>query len=268
MIDTVTIPGTPTLAVDVCGAGELVLFLHGIGGSRTNWREQLPVMGEQFRAAAWDARGYGDSADYEGDLDFADFSGDILRVLEHFGAEAAHLVGLSMGGRIAVDFYGRHPRRVKTLTLADTSFTAPPTPERVREALALRQRPLLEGKTPAEIAPEVARSMTSAHTPPEALRRIIESLSSLRRDSYLKTLSAVVPYNGFPALSSITVPVLVLCGSLDPIAPPALMCDMAGQIRGAEYVVIEGAAHISNIEAPEAFNAALLPFLLRHRRSE
>jgi 3-oxoadipate enol-lactonase len=268
MIRTDLIPPHPHIAVDVCGAGELVLFLHGIGGNRTNWRDQMTVIGEHFLAAAWDVRGYGLSEDYDGSAHFCDFSADVIRVLDHYGAAQAHLVGLSMGGRIAFDFYGRHPQRVCTLTLADTSFAAPPTAEHVQKVLAMRQRPLLEGKTPAEIAPDVAKSMTSPLTPPAAMARIIESLSALHRDSYLKTLSAVVPYDQFPSPDSIAVPALVICGGEDPIAPPALMRGLAEQIPDAEYVEISGAAHISNIEKPDEFNAALLSFLLKHRRNE
>ena len=110
----------PLIAVDVQGRGPLLLFLHGIGGNRGNWRGQLPAFAGAFTAAAWDARGYGASDDYEGPLDFAEFSADLLRVIDHFGAERAHLCGLSMGGRIAMDFHDRHPERVASLTLCDT----------------------------------------------------------------------------------------------------------------------------------------------------
>ena len=114
------IPPNPHPAVDLAGSGELVLFLHGIGGNRSNWTEQLTAIGGDFLACAWDARGYGDSDDYAGPLRFADFRNDVLRVLDHFAAPAAHLVGLSMGGFIAQDFFRCHPARVRSLTLADT----------------------------------------------------------------------------------------------------------------------------------------------------
>ena len=94
--------------------------MHGIGGNRTNWHDQLPAFGARYRAVAWDARGYGLSDDYDGPLSYDDFCGDILRVLDHFGARKAHLVGLSMGGFIAQDFYAHHPERVASLVLADT----------------------------------------------------------------------------------------------------------------------------------------------------
>ena len=97
------------------GSGPLVLFLHGIGGNRHHWRQQLPVFATRFKAVAWDARGYGDSDDYEGAAAISMTSPpDVLRVLDHFKAQKAHLVGLSMGGRIARNFALRHPERVAT----------------------------------------------------------------------------------------------------------------------------------------------------------
>ena len=118
--EMVRIGPAPRIAVEHTGAGPLVVFLHGIGGNRNNWRDQLPALAQGLHACAWDARGYGDSDDYEGALDFADFSRDLERVLDHFGAAAAHVVGLSMGGLIAQDFYRRHPGRVLSLVLAGT----------------------------------------------------------------------------------------------------------------------------------------------------
>ena len=120
--DTVLVPGSPRIAVAVAGRGPLIVFLHGIGGNRLHWQHQLAYFSRQgFRAAAWDARGYGDSDDYEGPLRFDDFTTDVLRTLDFLGEEKAHLAGLSMGGRIARNFALAHPQRVLTLTLANTS---------------------------------------------------------------------------------------------------------------------------------------------------
>src|ERR1039458_10557384 len=116
MWKTEHVPGVPSIAIDRSGGGPLVLFMHEIGGNRTNCQEQLPVFGEKFHAVAWDARGYGASDDYEGPLDFGDFGRDLIRVLDHFQVNRAHLVGLSMGGLIAFDFHAAHPNRVATLT--------------------------------------------------------------------------------------------------------------------------------------------------------
>ena len=98
------VPGTPRIAFDHCGAGPLLIFLHGIGGNRTNWHDQLPVFGQHFHAVSWDARGYGASDDYDGPLHFGEFAKDLGSVIRFFNGKRAHLVGLSMGGLIALDF--------------------------------------------------------------------------------------------------------------------------------------------------------------------
>ena len=162
-ISTVFIEGAPRLAVDRAGSGPLVFFLHGIGGNRSNWTAQIEALCHSFHAVAWDARGYGDSDDYEGALDFGDFARDALRVLDRFEAERAHFVGLSMGGRIAQDFHARFPDRVATLVLCDTraDFQESMTPGQRAEFIRLRQAPLKAGKEPRDIADALVESLVA-----------------------------------------------------------------------------------------------------------
>ena len=156
-MNTVLVGPAPRLALSVPGHGPLVVFLHGIGGHRQHWDDQLHVFGAHFTAAAWDARGYGDSDDYDGPLAFADFSADLARVLDGFGAERAHLVGLSLGGRIARDFALRHPARVATLVLANTTAGFDTlTPDQIEAFIRSRRVPLESGRTPRELAPKLA----------------------------------------------------------------------------------------------------------------
>ena len=75
---------SPHIAVEHDGAGTVVMFLHGIGGRRYNFADQIPAFAVDHHAVAWDARGYGDSDDYDGPLDFNDFSRDVVRVLGRF----------------------------------------------------------------------------------------------------------------------------------------------------------------------------------------
>src|SRR3954462_15002560 len=97
-----------SIAYEIQGRGPLVVFLHGIGGNRTNWYEQLAHFSDHFCAVAWDARGYGASNDSPQTLQFSDYADDVVRLLDHLQAERAHLVGLSMGGMILQDFYNRY----------------------------------------------------------------------------------------------------------------------------------------------------------------
>lgn len=265
-IATEFVSGTPRLAVDCCGAGALVVFLHGIGGNRTNWHDQLPVFARQFRATAWDARGYGQSDDYDGPLDTSDFSRDLARLLNHFNAPKAHLVGLSMGGRIALDFHALYPQRVLTLTLCDThSGFHTFTPAERANFVRLRQQPLLDGKEPKDIAPIVAKTLMGPKASPAAFQRLVDSMAALHKQSYLKSIAAMTQFDRTKDLSSICVPTHVVVGADDRLTPPAMAKEIADQIPGAVLTVIPDAGHLVNIEQPEAFNQAALSFLLRHR---
>lgn len=267
-LETVLIGPSPRIAVDHAGEGPLVVLMHGIGGNRRNWRDQMPVLAQKYHVVAWDARGYGDSDDYEGPLDFADFNRDLLRVIAHFGAASAHIVGLSMGGMIAQNFYRRHPEKCRSLVLADTrnAFQR----HNGAEFLRLREAPLLAGKTPRDIAPGVAKALAGPNCPADALAQLTESIAVLHKDSYLKTLRYTTlideaeEFRGrtsYVDMASIRVPTLVICGTEDKTTPPAMSQAMGDGIPGAKLEWIEGAGHLSNIEDPKRFNEALLGFL-------
>lgn len=266
-ISTVFVEGTPRLALNRVGSGPLVFFMHGIGGNRTNWTAQLEAVRGSFHAIAWDARGYGDSDDYEGALDFGDFAHDALRVLDQFEAERAHFVGLSMGGRIAQDFHARFPDRVATLVLCDTmsDFRGSLTPEKRAEFIRLRQAPLIAGKEPRDIAEALVDSLVGPSAGDLARRQLWDSIAALHKDSYLKTIEASLSFDRSAEIDRISVPTLLLYGEHDRLTPPTVGKALHERIAGSEFTVIEGAGHLSNIERPEAFNAALLAFLVKHR---
>jgi 3-oxoadipate enol-lactonase len=243
-----------------------VILMHGIGGNRSNWHDQLVPFAKYFRAVSWDARGYGASDDYEGPLDFGDFACDLARVLDHFNAARAHLVGLSMGGMIAMDFYQRYPEQVATLTICDSlpGFNHL-TPEQRREFVRLRQEPLLAGKEPKDIAPAVAETLIGKSARPGSFERLVASMSALHKESYLKTIAGTAAYQRSFELEKVSVPVHIVVGEEDRLTPPAMSRQMAERIPNARMTVIEGAGHLSNIEQPEKFNRVVLAFLVEHR---
>ena len=85
MITSYRIGPDPYISVNECGEGELLVLMHGIGGNKRNWVMNIEVFGRHFKTVAWDARGYGESDDYPGDLEFSDFADDLNRVLDHYG---------------------------------------------------------------------------------------------------------------------------------------------------------------------------------------
>lgn len=266
-IRTRHIPGTPGLTVDEAGVGELVLFMHGIGGNRTNWTQQIARFGDHFLAVAWDARGYNGSEDYDGELDFSDFARDILRVLKFYGRRKLHLVGLSMGGRIAQDFYALYPQHVASLTIVAsfTGFRNFSDADR-QKFLSLRLKPLVEeGKEPRDIAPVVARTLCSPNATEEQYQRLVASMAALHKGSYIKTVKATTLFDRTANLEKIAVPTLLIFGEADTLTTADMGRQMHARIKGSKLVVVPKSGHLVNLEQPQAFEAALEPFLFEHR---
>lgn len=250
----------PRLAVSSCGEGDLVLFLHGVGGNRSNWDEQVALVGRTHLAVAWDARGYGQSEDASG-FGMPDLIADIVRLLDHFGAGRAHLVGLSMGALVALSFYFAHPDRVRSLFLANSAAGLDANPVRADEFLESRLRPLQQGRTPADIAPGVARMLSGRNATPATVDRLERSIAALRTDAYISAIGIVSRFVLPGELGAIAVPAHYVAGEDDRVVPPGIAAAAARAIPGCGFTLIERTGHLSNIEAPEPFNAALSAFL-------
>jgi 3-oxoadipate enol-lactonase len=263
MIRNVLVGSEPRISVDVIGEGNSVIFLHGIGGNRTNWHDNMRSLAPRFRAMAWDTRGYGKSDDYDGPLDFEIISADLLRVLDHFDIEKAHVVGLSMGATISALFHHEHPNRVRSLTLCDTDmgFNRYSPLDRANFA-RLRREPLANGVAPADIADDVAMALIGNPNNVDVMARLSASMSEVRAGSYIKAFDALVSREDDTKLyTNIQVPLLLVVGASDRVTPPELVQEIAQHAPQARFEIIDRAGHLPNIETPDAFDHILLDFL-------
>lgn len=254
--------GHPVIAYEVSGQGEVLMFLHGIGGNRRNWDGQLAHFRLSYRAVALDFRGYGDSESIGESLEFSDFVADTLGVLDALDTQRAHVVGLSMGGLVGQALYAQAPERVASLSLvACRSADEPLLPPARREAF-IRERlePLCNGG-PAALARSLAPALIGKQASPEAREQVMASLRKIKPESYFKVMEARMRIAPFLDLSRIQVPVLVVGSDEDNVAPLAQMHQLASAIPGARLETIEGAGHLINLERPEEFNRVLMDFL-------
>jgi 3-oxoadipate enol-lactonase len=219
---------------------------------------QIEVFARRFKVAAWDARGFGESDDYEGWLQFDHLIGDVLRVAESFRADKFHLVGLAMGGRIGRHVALRHPERLLSLTMVSTNpgFDALSVDE-VRRFVTERRT-----RTPATIA-----SLLGSKAVPGALAEVERSVAALREHSYLKMLEASVAQDRAAPIEQIRVPTLVMTGEENRVLSVALARETARRIPGAELVTMPGVGHFPNIEQPDRFNEIVLSFLEKHDKA-
>ena len=258
------VPGNPKLAYQIKGDGPPLIFLHGIGGNKDNWTRQMDFFCSTNTVVAWDARGYGNSDDYDGSLDFRDFSHDLLRLIDHLGFKKSHLCGLSMGGRIILDFWEVYPDRVISLALVDTfpgfddSFSMEGREKFIRE----RRQPLVEhGKEPADIAPLVVPGLVGPNASKEVIDELIISMNKLHKFSYIKAIESMTRYEQVTDVSEIDIPVQIIVGEEDKLTPPSISRKMHEQIKNCRLAIIPESGHLPNIEKPVEFNASLKNFL-------
>ena len=248
----------------------LCLFLHGIGGGRTNWLPQLAAVGSIMRAAAMDLRGYGDSTLGPRQSTVDDYCADILRVAEILGANKLVLVGLSYGSWIATSFAMRHPGMLAGVVLSGGCTGMSEAGPDEREAFRLsREVPLNAGQVPADFAPAVVKVLAGPEATENTRRMLFDSMAAIPAATYRDALNCFTnPLERFD-FSHLTMPVLMMTGEHDRLAPPQEIRGVAGRIWDAapspdvQFEVVPGAGHVCNVEKPEVYSRHLLDFLAR-----
>ena len=242
---------------EVHGSGPALLLTHGYSSTSAMWQGQIEALSRHHRLVLWDMRGHGQS-DYPDDPNAYSEAltvADMAALLDEVGAGSAIVGGLSLGGYMSLAFYRAHPDRVRALLIIDTgpgfrrddareswNKRAHETGDRFeREGLAVLQYLSRERSSVSHRdASGLARAARGMLTQRDA--RVIESLPNIK------------------------VPSLVVVGADD--APFLAASDyMAGKIPGAQKVVIPAAGHAVNIDQPQAFIDAVLPFLDRLPRN-
>ncbi|GAA3819405.1 alpha/beta fold hydrolase [Sphaerisporangium flaviroseum] len=248
-----------TVGYDDRGEGAPLVLIHGHPFDRSMWAPQLTEFaGAGLRVIAPDLRGYGESTVVPGKTSLDTFARDIAALLDHLGLDQVVIGGLSMGGQIVMEFCRLFPGRVRGLLLADT-FAQAETGEgrelRGRQA----DRLLREGMRP--YADEVLAKMVAPYNI-EALPEVAEHVLGMMRAAPPEGAAAALrgraerPDYG-DLLPRITVPALVVVGRDDEYTPVADAEFMHRRIPGATLVVVDGAAHLPNLERPAEFNRAL-----------
>ena len=242
------------------------LLVHGYPLSSAIWDAQLEAVPVGWRFLAPDLPGFGDSPEPAGQPTMDDLADELAVFLEDLGVPRAVVCGLSLGGYAAFRLWARHPARIAGLVLANTRAAAD-GPETKQNRRASAERARREGV--AAIVEAMLPRLLSADTL-TARPDIVEKLRALMLRSTVAGVAAVLGAmaerpDSTPLLPRIDVPTLVVAGAEDTFAPAAEMSGMAAAIPGAEFVTLSGVAHLSCMEDPRGFNAALTRFLTRIR---
>jgi pimeloyl-ACP methyl ester carboxylesterase len=239
-----------------------VLLLHGFPLSADMWAAQLELAGQGWRVIAPDLRGMGGNNTDPPANSVDDYAGDVIDLLDALHVEHAVVVGLSLGGYVAFAMLRLAPRYVRGLVLADTRPQAdsPETIEaRTRMLAVVRERGA------AGIVDEMVPKLlgeTTRRERPDIVARVSELIVRNSSGALAGALAALMGRpDSTPLLSEIRCPTLVIVGEEDIVTPVSVSREMQRSIPGSELVIIPAAGHLSNMECPEPFNAALGRFL-------
>lgn len=247
-----------TLSFDDEGHGEPLVLLHAFPFDRTFWSDVTPLFVKAgLRVVAPDLMGFGQSPG-KGPWSIADQAEAVSSLLLSLGLTKATVLGLSMGGYVALALVDRHPEQIKAIVLADTKAAAD-SPQ------ALEGRAHAIAKVKQEGVPAFAEGMLEKLLSPAAsqsLRTYTLSLMSQPQDGVLAALAALRDRpDRRHELPNIRVPALVLGGEHDVISPPTEGREIAAALPYGSFVQIPRVGHLSNLEAPEKFVSAVLDFL-------
>ena len=253
--------GTRVSDVDVlqAGSGTPVMMLHGIGGAAESFAPQLTGLAHQHTVIAWNAPGYGNSADLPGEPTLDDYASAVLSVLRGLHAEPAHLLGVSWGGVIASRVALREPSAVRSLVLADSSRGS----GRTAEGRAAMQRRVneLSSRGSAAFAQLRGPRLVAEGANAVVTKQVVDLMSRVRLPGYRNAVRVMAGTDHSGQLGDLTMPVLVVVGAEDAVTGVAESREMAREIPDARLEEIPGAGHAANQERHAEFNHALLSFL-------
>jgi len=260
--------GGLTIGYREAGAGEPVVFLHGIGSGSAGWSHQLDHFGAHWRAIAWDAPGYGGSGDLDGETPgTAAYADALAAFLDALGIESAHLVGNSLGSLFSGAFVGRYRTRVRSLVLSDPAIGHGESDPETREASLKTRLDGVYNDGPAKMAEARATKLVGPGASEDVLAAVRGVMRQVRPDGYAQAARTLSQGNLLKDLKGCDAPALVLTGSEDIVTPPEGGRRVADALLNGRFVLLDGLGHLPYVEAPEHFNAVLSDFLADQERA-
>lgn len=241
------------------GHGHAILLIHAFPLNSAMWESQIIALSKDMRVLAPDLRGFGATQPGHIPESLNEYADDLIALLNHVGLKRVVICGLSMGGYISFALLRKAPERIAALILADTRAGADS-----EEGRAGRLVNAHKAETEGVLA--VGEPMLSRLVAPGAADSLRDQLRTLMVANSPEGVAAAlrsmaVRPDSTPLLSMINVPTLIIVGREDVLTPPAESQAMHAAIKGSSLLEIPDVGHLTNLEAPEAFNQAVVKFL-------
>jgi pimeloyl-ACP methyl ester carboxylesterase len=245
------------------GTGPPLVLLHGFVGDSREWEAQLADLSSDFTVIAWDAPGAGQSSDPPPHYRMPDYADRLADLLEALDLGAVHLVGLSFGGSLALEFYRRHPSRVRTLILTSAyagwtgSLSTDVVADRLRLSLRLADEPI------EEFVAAMLPTLFPPSTPAEVLDGYGAIVAGLHPEGFRTMVHALAEADLRETLPTVAVPTLLVYGDADVRSPRPVADAIHAAIPGSRLVILPGIGHMINVQAAPQLNRAIRAFLDR-----
>ena len=260
--DTIRVAGLNIWQSGADMVGPPVLCLHGIGGDRTSFADQLGQLGGR-RVIAWNMPGYGGS-DPLMQMDFAALSEAVVALLDALGIATVHLVGQSIGGMIAQEVAIRSSDRVASLGLIATTPAFGGRDDSFRQAFVAARLGLLDaGADMATLAQQAIPAIIGPAASAEMRQLAIAAMGRIDETAFRQVVSCLVTFNRRADQHRISQPCCLIAGSHDTNSPACVMAKMADGLANATFHIVDQAGHLVNSESPETVNAILTAFFNR-----
>ncbi len=247
------------------GKGPWLTLSHSLACDLHMWDEEAKRLSRRYKVLRYDTRGHGESSAPAGAYTLDLLADDLHCLLRALGVQSTHFVGLSMGGMIGQTFALKYPGMFKSLALCDTTSRYPAEAaglwaERIKTVEIRGMEPL--------VAPTLERWFTEPFRKarPELMEKVAATIRTTPAAGYIGCSHAIPKIDLTARLKEIRCPAVVIVGKDDPGTPVAMAEEIHQALPGSKLVIIPSAAHLSNLEQPDAFNQALGEFLDRAAR--
>ena len=235
-----------------------ITFSNSHATDLTVWDRQAALMAKKFRVLRYDTRGHGGTEATKPPYDIELLVADVIALWDGLGIERSHVVGLSLGGSTGIGIAIEHPQRIVSLLGADCRAWSPnPAVWDTRIAV------VVAGGMDAAVPETIKRWFTApyvAKNPPQ-LDKIRKMIRETSVDGYIGCARALQDIEYRDRLGLIACPCHFLVGESDPAATPESIAAIRDMVPGAQFDTISDAAHIPNIQNPDAFDAYMTAFL-------
>ena len=251
-------------------SGPVVIFTHGMGGNHMIWYQQVAYFAPICRVVTWDQRGFGRSTNNTGTASPQNAAADIAALLQHLEIDRAHVIGQSLGGWASLGFALKHPERVRSLVLADTS--AGIHSERIERQF--RDHSARVANSAVSAGTSTTANAIDCHpalgrefgTRDRAKAFLYNQISSLSLAPPIASLTRQLTESFWPSsdVAQMTIPTLFVFGEHDEIFSPDLIRETASRVAGATVREIPSAGHSPYFETPDAWNEIVNEFIRLH----